>query len=210
VRGLIGETWRVLRSHVGAMLVVALVLLIPAELAVAYAEEDSQELWILGMLALGLVGYPWVNGALIATIARHGRSPLEPYGRTVDRLPVLVASSFVASLAVALGLVALIVPGLLLAARWSAAVPLIVFEGKGPIQALETSNGLVRGRTWRVVGAGLVIFLVAALVASPSAVVAEVTESAWIAGLANALFDVCLYVPLTSFTYAVYRQTQAI
>jgi hypothetical protein len=210
VRGLIGETLRLLRSHAGAMLLVALSLLIPAELAVAYAREDNRDLWIQGSVVLGLVGYPWVNGALIASIARRGRSPLEPYGRTVDRLPVLIVTSFVASIAVVVALVALIVPGLLLAARWSAAAPLIVLDRKGPIEALEASNGLVRGRTWQVVGAGLVIFVVAVLVAAPSAVGGELAESPWIAGLVNALFDVCLYLPLTAFTYAVYRRVQAV
>ena len=191
------------------MLVVALVLLIPAELAVAYAEEDNQDVWILGSLALGLIGYPWVNGALIATIARRARSPLEPYGRTVDRLPVLIAANFLASIAIVVALIALIVPGLLLAARWSTAIPLIVLERKGPIEALGTSNGLVRGRTWRVVGAGLVTLFIAILVASPLAVVAEIAESPWTVGFANALFDVCLYLPVTAFMYAVYRELQA-
>jgi hypothetical protein len=210
VRGLIGDTWRLLRTHAATMLLVAFALLLPAELAIAHAREDSRDLWIFGTVVLSVVGYPWVNGALIASIARRGRSPVEPYGRTVDRLPVLVASSFVASLAVVIGLIALIVPGLLLAARWSAAVPLVVLERKGPIEALEASNSLVRGRTWRVVGAGVLIVVAAVIVASPPAVVAENAESPWTTGLANAIFDVCLYLPLTAFTYAVYRRVQAV
>lgn len=95
MRGLIGETWRLLRTHGPAMLLVALVLLVPAELAVAYASEDSESLGIAAAAGLSFVGYAWVYGALIATISRRARSPLEPYGRTVDRVPVLVLASFV-------------------------------------------------------------------------------------------------------------------
>jgi hypothetical protein len=51
---------------------------------------------------------------------------------------------------------------------------------------------------------------VAVIVASPPAVSAELAEAPWIAGLANALFDVCLYLPLTAFTYTVYRRVQAV
>jgi hypothetical protein len=210
VRGLIGATWRLLRSHGAAMVLVAAILLVPAELALAHARRDNDSLWILGSVLLPLVGYPWVNGALIATIARRGRSPVEPYGRTADRLPALVASSFVAGLAVALALVALIVPGLILAARWSAAIPLIVLDRAGPIGALETSNRLVRGRTRPVMGAGVLIFLSALVVAAPGLVIGELADSPWASGLGNALADIVVYVPLSALAFAVYRQVQAV
>jgi hypothetical protein len=191
------------------MVLVAAILLVPAELALAHAREDSDNLWILGSFALPFIGYPWVNGALVATIARRGRSPLEPYGRTADRLHALVASSFVAGIAVVLALLALIVPGLILAARWSAAVPLIVLDRTGPIGALESSNRLVRGRTRPVIGAGVLVFLLALVVGAPGAVIGELAESPWASGFGNALFDVAVYVPLSAFVYAVYRQAQA-
>jgi hypothetical protein len=190
------------------MLLVALVLLVPAEVATAYAQEDSQGLGIGAYLALTLVGYPWAYGAMTATLARRARSPLEPYGRTVDRMPPLILANFAAGLAVGLALLLLIVPGLLLAARWSAAGPLIVLERQGPFAALETSNGLVRGRTWSVVGALVVVFLVSVLVSAPAAV-ASLSETAWVSGLASAAFDVTLFLPLTAFVYAVYRTTRA-
>ena len=197
MRGLIGETWRLLRTHGQAMLLVALVFLVPAELAVAHAQSDSDDLGVAASVALALFGYPWVFGALIATIAHRARSPLEPYGRTVERLPALIAVNIVAGLATLLALLLLIVPGLLLSARWSAATGLIVLEGQGPIRALESSNGLIRGRTWQVVGAGLLMLLLG-LALPPGLSLAELTDSPWLFGLGNALFDVGLYLPLAS------------
>jgi hypothetical protein len=202
--------WRLVLAHGRAMLLVALVFLVPAELAVAHAQEDSQGFGIAAYVALGLVGYAWVYGALVATIARPVRSPLEPYGRAVDRLPTLVVTNFVAGLAMVLALLLLIVPGLLLSARWSAAGPLIVLEGQGPFEALETSNGLVRGRTWNVVGAGLLALLIAIVLALPGALIIEGTDSTWILGLGNALLDAGLYLPLAAFTYATYRQARGL
>lgn len=186
----------------------ALVLLVPAEVATAYAGEDNQAFGIGAYLVLTLVGYPWAYGAMTATLARGGRSPLEPYGRTVDRLPALVLVNFAAGIAVGLALLLLIVPGLLLGARWSAAGPLIVLERQGPFEALETSNGLVRGRTWSVVGALVVVFLVSALISVP-AVLATLSETTLVSGLAAAAFDVTLFLPLTAFVYAVYRTARA-
>jgi hypothetical protein len=191
------------------MVLVGLVFLAPAELAVAHVQEDNESLGIVANVALAVIGYAWVYGALVATIARRARSPLEPYGRTVDRLPTLVVCNFVAGLATTLALLLLIVPGLLLGARWSAAGPLIVLEGQGPFEALETSNGLVLGHTWRVVGAGLLALLVAVTFAIPGAVITAFADSTWVIGLGNALLGVGVYLPLSSFTYAVYRQAQA-
>jgi hypothetical protein len=191
------------------MVLVGLVFLVPAELAVAHAQEDHESLGIVANVALALIGYAWVYGALVATIARRARSPLEPYGRTVDRLPSLVVYNFVAGLATTLALLLLIVPGLLLGARWSAAGPLIVLEGQGAFEALETSNGLVRGRTWQVVGAGVLALLVAITLAIPGAVITAFADSTWVIGLGNALLGVGVYLSLSSFSYAVYRQAQA-
>ena len=191
------------------MVLVGLVFLVPAELAVAHAQEDHESLGIVANVALALIGYAWVYGALVATIARRARSPLEPYGRTVDRLPTLVVYNFVAGLATTLALLLLIVPGLLLGARWSAAGPLIVLEGQGPFEALERSNGLVRGHTWRVVGAGVLALLMAITFAIPGAVITAFAESTWVIGLGNALLGVGVYLPLSSFSYAVCRQAQA-
>lgn len=191
------------------MVLVGLVFLVPAELAVAHAQEDHESLGIVANVALALIGYAWVYGALVATIARRARSPLEPYGRTVDRLPTLVVYNFVAGLATTLALLLLIVPGLLLGARWSAAGPLIVLEGQGPFEALETSNGLVRGHTWRVVGAGVLALLIAITFAIPGALITAFADSTWVIGVGNALLGVGVYLPLSSFSYAVYRQAQA-
>jgi hypothetical protein len=209
VRGLIGETSGLLRAHGPAMLLVALVLLVPAELAVVYASEDSESLGIAAAAGLTFIGYAWVYGALIATISRRTRSPLEPYGRTVDRVPGLVLASFVTALATVLGLLLLIVPGLLIYARWSAASPLIVIERQGPFEALETSNGLVRGRTWTVLGAVLIVFLLAFVAGLPGLLVAELTDPIWLDGLASAFFGAVINLPTAALSYAIYRQARA-
>lgn len=192
------------------MVLVGLVFLLPAELAVAYAAEDSESVGVAALAALTFIGYAWVFGALIATISRRARSPLEPYGRTVDRVPGLVLATFVTALATVLGLLLLIVPGLLIYARWSVASPLIIIERQGPFEALETSNGLVRGRTWTVLGAIVSVFLLAFVVGLPLLLFTELTDPIWVDGLGNALFGVVINLPTAALAYAVYRQVRAV
>ena len=187
-------------------MVVAATFLIPAELAVAYIEEDNADYGNLAFVVLSVLGYPWVYGALIATIARPSRSPFEPFGRTVDRVPALVVANLVSFLAILLGFLLLVVPGLLIGARLSAATPLIVLDRLGPIAALERSNALVRGRTWPVVGAFVVVALITLALVFPPLLVAVLAESAWAKGLGNALFGAAFNVPTSALAYAVYRQ----
>jgi hypothetical protein len=210
VRGLIGETWRLLRSRLGALLAVALVLLVPAELASAYAREDSETAGIVALFLLNIVGYTWVTAALYATLDRRASGPVRPYGAIVDRLPALVLLNLIVTIPILVGLLLLIVPGLLLVARWSASGALVTLEREGPIRALELSNQLVRGRTWSVVGAAVLVALAAIAVAVPGFVLSETADSTWASALGAVLVGVALYLPLTVFSYAVFRQGRAV
>lgn len=186
----------------------ALVLLVPAELAAAYAREDGATAALVATILLSLIGYTWVQAALYSALDRPTRSPAKPYGAIVDRIPALVLLSLMVFIPLAVAFLLLIVPGLLLSARWSAAGPLLVLERLGPIASLERSNELVRGRTWSVVGAGVVVTLVAIVVCIPGFVITVLADAPWADALGEALIDVALFIPLAVFTFAVYRQAQ--
>ena len=197
-----------MRAHVRRLLPVALVLLVPAELAAAYAREDGATTGLVATILLSLIGYTWVQAALYSALDRPTRSPAKPYGAIVDRIPALVLLSLMVFFPLAVAFLLLIVPGLLLSARWSAAGPLLVLDRLGPIASLERSNELVRGRTWSVVGAGVVVTLVAIVVCTPGFVITVLADAPWADALGEALIDVALFVPLAVFTFAVYREAQ--
>jgi hypothetical protein len=77
-------------------------------------------------------------------------------------VPVIVGSVLF-SLAVSVGLLLLIVPGIILILIWWVYVPAIVVEGKGIIGAFGRSRELTRGRRWHLLG--LVVFIAVALIA---------------------------------------------
>lgn len=74
-------------------------------------------------------------------------------------LPLIVVS-ILFTLAVAFGLVLLIVPGVMIACAWCVAVPALVADRTGIFGAFSRSADLTRGNRWRVFGLFFVLFVV--------------------------------------------------
>ena len=136
-----------------------------------------------------LVAFPWVIGALVHDVAEGDRTVTEPYARTWGRLRDLILSAVVTTVGIALGLVALVVPGLILFARWALVVPLIVLERLHWRAALARSNELVRGQTGRVLAVFALLTLIAILLAAIPVLVGYFVLGgvlgAWLATLAG-------------------------
>jgi len=77
----------------------------------------------------------------------------------VRRLWGLIGLGILTALAVGLGTIALIVPGIWLFVSFSVAVPALLLERIGPWKAMGRSFRLVRGRWWPTAGALLVGYL---------------------------------------------------
>jgi hypothetical protein len=193
------ESWRLfLRRFWRTLLIVALVLA-PLELLIAIFDPDLETqglgwwAWVAVTSAVSLVAFPWIIGAVVHDVAEGDRTAADPYRHTVDRLPDLVLSALVTTLGILLGTIALIVPGLILMARWALVVPLIVLERQPWRLALSRSNELVKGRTGSVVAVFVVLSLIGAvMVAIPVLVGYRVLGGvlgAWVATMAiNTVF----------------------
>jgi hypothetical protein len=94
---------------------------------------------------------------------RDGRADLS-FGETLQAaLPALgrvALASILAGLAIGIGLVLLIAPGLFLLTIWCLIVPVIVLEGAGTTAAFGRSRQLVRGFGWQVFGTLVLVFVV--------------------------------------------------
>jgi hypothetical protein len=121
------------------------------------AEDAVAAFWALLSFVALLVGSLWLQGALTATVAdvRDGRAD-DTIEATFKRVRPFLGTLFVAGLlagvGIALGLVALIIPGVFLLTRWIVVTPAIVLEGLGATDALRRSWSLVRGNGWTVFG----------------------------------------------------------
>jgi hypothetical protein len=116
---------------------------------------------VVGFIAC-LVTVPMMQGALVF----GSMSNLE--GRPASITDCLAAArkywlrllglDFLVGLGVVIGMIFLIVPGVLLALRWSAAVPVLVLEGRGIQDAMGRSAALTRNRRWSIFLLGLIFF----------------------------------------------------
>jgi hypothetical protein len=131
--------------------------------------------WLLGSLLgwlgfvvaalFSIVGTFWLQGALVEAVrdVRDGRQDLsltEIFERVRPRLTAIIAAGIVAGIAIAIGLVLLIVPGLFLITIWSLIIPTIVLEEKSAGESFGRSRELVRGNGWSVFGVIVITFAV--------------------------------------------------
>jgi len=107
------------------------------------------ELWLLGAMMLRqravVLGAPILSGAELRVALR--------------RLPVILASVLLAGFSVVIGLLALILPGVFLMVCYLALLPLVLFDGLGPLAAALRSVRLLRPLWWKALAACVILML---------------------------------------------------
>jgi hypothetical protein len=134
---------------------------------VALDQTESLLAVFVGLTAviLALAAPMLVQGMLIELVedvheGRRATNTLVVARRTLRRVPSLVGALILYFFGVILGLILLIIPGLIAAARWCLMPPLIVLENRDVGEARARSSGLVTGKTGSVL---LIVIVVGAL-----------------------------------------------
>lgn len=113
----------------------------------------------------------------------------------------LIVNGFLRGLAIAVGLLLLIVPGLFLLTIWAVCSPAIVVERVGVMEAFGRSHDLVRGQGWAVFGTILVAFLISfAITAIAVAIGASLSTGALIA---ITIFVATIVAPISALVASV-------
>src|SRR5450755_2556524 len=163
--GVFGEAWRMYRAHALHLIVIAFVIyLAAAVLDGIISLAGGLIVAFLGTIITLLAGF-LVQAALVKAVQdiRDGRVDLS-WSETVKAatpslLPVTVAG-ILAGIAITIGLIILIVPGLYLITIWAVIVPVIVIERSGALASFGRSQQLVRGRGWHVFGTLVLVFVI--------------------------------------------------
>lgn len=174
IGGVLSEAWGLYKRFFWQFFLTAFVVFAVLDLFSALADAAAGDsflaalFWGLIAAAVGVVGYFWVQGALVEVVrdARDGRADRtigEIYQAVSPRLPALIVGGILAGLGIAVGLVLLIVPGLFLLTIWSMLVAVIVIEGKSAGEAFGRSREIVRGHGWQVFGLIIVTFVIIAV-----------------------------------------------
>ena len=161
----IGEAFDVYGKYVGPLLGGALILIgIAAVLNGVCAASGSLGLILVGV-AVTIAAQLLYTGYVVKLVqdVRDGRldnSMGDLFSAAVPYIGTLFLNGFLYAVAVTIGFVLLIVPGLILVTIWAVVAPSIVVENRGAIEAFGRSRELVRGNGWPVFGAIVIAFLI--------------------------------------------------
>jgi hypothetical protein len=163
--GVLGETWKLYKAHAAHLLVIAFVIyLVAAVLAGLLALAGGVIGALLGSIIEFIAAF-LLQAALVKAVqdVRDGRADLS-FGETVSAATPYIwpvaGASILAGIAITIGLILLIVPGLFLITIWAVIVPVIVIERSGALASFGRSHQLVRGHGWHVFGTLVLVFLI--------------------------------------------------
>lgn len=188
--GVLGETWKLYKAHAAHLLVIAFVIyLVAAVLAGLLSLAGGIIGALLGSIIEFFAAF-LLQAALVKAVqdVRDGRADLS-FGETVSAatpyLWAVAGASILAGIAITIGLILLIVPGLFLITIWAVIVPVIVIERSGALASFGRSHQLVRGHGWHVFGTLVLVFLILIVVDILLGLVFSALPTLWRTGLST-------------------------
>lgn len=165
LHGVISEAWAMYRRHAAHLLPIAFVVYLVAGAleAVLYGVFGAFGAFLAFVVSLLSVFV--LQSTLVKAVEdiRDGRVDLsmaETVQAARPRVGTVAGASILAGIAIAIGLLLIIVPGLILLTFLALIVPVIVLENRGVTDAFRRSAELVRGNGWQVFGVLVLTFVV--------------------------------------------------
>jgi hypothetical protein len=162
--GVLSEAWGMYKAYAKHLLTIAFVIYVGAAIIAAILSLAGTFGILLGSL-VSIVAAFLLQAALVKAVqdVRDGRVDMS-VGETVEAarpyLWSVMGASILAAIAIGIGLVLVIVPGLILITIWAVIVPVIVIERSGALASFGRSRALVRGRGWHVFGTLVIVFVI--------------------------------------------------
>lgn len=144
---------------------------------------------------------------------REGRRDLSISATVNAALPYLgnvVIASLLAGIAITIGLVLLIAPGLYLITIWAVFIPVIVIEGAGALDSFGRSQQLVRGHGWQVFRTLVLVYIIQVIAGAVLSVIFSALPYFYRDGL-SAVVSGTLIAPFLAIvaTLIYYRLTES-
>ena len=161
----IGEGWAIYKRFWSHLIPIALVVyLVVSLIALALASTGSR-LSTLAAFIVTVAGLFLLQAALVEAVAdvRDGRADLtlgQTIARAWPRLGSVAVAGIAAAIAIVIGFILILVPGLYLLTIWSMIVPVMVLERRSAFDSFGRSRELVRGYGWTVFGVIVVTFAI--------------------------------------------------
>jgi hypothetical protein len=161
----ISETFAIYRDNFGALVIAALIVFVIAGILQGLLSEVGNTLGSLLSQAVNLTAIAIYTGFVVKLVedVRDGRGDFtagELFSAASPAILPLILNGLLRGLAVTLGLILLIIPGLFLLTIWAVTSPAIVAERQGVFDAFRRSQELVRGDGWQVFITIVLVFLI--------------------------------------------------
>jgi hypothetical protein len=166
--GVLREAWDLYKTYARHFLLISFLLYLVSSVIVAILAEFVGLTGTLLSWAVDLFFMFLLQAALVKAVqdVRDGRVDLDLRATLSAALPYVLpvaAASILASIAIAVGFVLIIVPGLILLTFWSLIVPSIVVGNTPAMASFGRSWRLVRGYAWHVFVTYVLVFLILVL-----------------------------------------------
>jgi hypothetical protein len=164
LQGCLSEAWQMYKAHARHLLLLAFVIYLGAAVVAALlglaGNVGAFLSWIASMFAAFLL-----QASLVKAVQdeREGRREMTIADTVNAAMPFLVPVaivSIVAGIAIAIGLILLLVPGLWLMTIWAVIIPVIIIERSGAFESFGRSQDLVRGRGWHVFFTLVLVYII--------------------------------------------------
>lgn len=166
----ISDSFRIYGENFVPLMGVGLVIAIAFGIVIGVLQEEGGVFLQLLASILQLIATYLYTGFVVKLVqdVRDGRRDSTVGDLVSSAMPALgslIVFAILSGIAIGIGFILLIVPGLFLATIWAVGAPAIVAERRGAIEAFGRSHELVRGQGWNVFGVILTVFLIGVVAA---------------------------------------------
>ena len=190
--GVLDEAWRMYKTFAKHLLAIAFVIYLIAAIITALLALAGGTIGILLGSLVSIIAAFVLQATLVKAVQdiRDGHADLS-IGQTVsEAMPFIGAvavASILAGIAITIGLILLIVPGLFLITIWAVIVPVIIIERSGALASFGRSRQLVRGRGWHVFGTLVLVYIIMLVVNIVLGVIFSALPHVWGDGLSSVI-----------------------
>jgi len=161
----ISDAFAIYSANLGVLVATSLAVAIVFGIVIGLLNDAGGALAQFLAWIVQLIGTALYTGFVVRLVqdVRDGHRDMtvgELFSAAAPAIGALIIWSILSGIAIGIGFVLLIIPGLILMTIWSVGAPAIVAEDRGPIEAFGRSYELVRGQAWTVFGVLVSVFLI--------------------------------------------------
>lgn len=206
IGGVFDAAGEIYKQCFGTVWIVALILLIPAEIIVGLLGGTG----ILGFIGtlVHLAASAWLVGSvvrIVQNVESGGYVAMgvgEILGSVTPQLIAIILLQIVTGILIAIGTIFFIIPGIILALMWCVVIPAMVVEKLGVFDSMTRSSDLTRDNRMRILGIGLLVFFSIVLI---SIIVLLLSMITWIIGaIAGIILGVLIYPYVSILSTVLY------